>query len=96
MGSHYTWAAKGVQGDDPGQFAARLEQTLNKLEDDDFEIYDVMDAPTAPRGRGVVVIGKKPRRFPSNNNHVPTVPPPTARTEGGSVTLDPARMKGRR
>lgn len=93
MGSHYTWAAKGVQGDDPNQFAARLEQTLNKLEDEDFEIYDVMDAPTAPRGRGVVVIGKKPRRFPQNTNHMP--PPASGRPDNGSVTLDPSRMKRR-
>lgn len=87
MGSHYEWAAKGVKSEEVDSFAARLQSTLNELETSSFEIYDVMDAPT--RGRGVVVIGRKPRRFPAPPfTHAPD-PTPLP----GALKLDPARLQ---
>ena len=62
--SHYVWSTKGVSGEDISGFAARLEKTLNDLETQEFEIYNVMDAPGGRR-QGVIVIGRKPRRFPA-------------------------------
>lgn len=82
MGSHYSWAAKGVSSEDTNTFAARLEQTLNTLEENDFEIYDVMDAPATTHNRGIVVIGRKPKRLPQ-------------RVSQNSVHLNPARLRGR-
>ena len=95
MGSHYTWAVKGVSGEGVDAFAARLQDTLNSLEAEEFEIYDVMDVPpAATRGvKGVAVVGRKPRRFP---RHQPSPPEPSAapssRPNNGSAALDPGRL----
>lgn len=83
MSSHYMWAAKGVRSEDVDGFAARLEETLNKLEDQDYEIYDVMDAPNA-KSPGLVVIGRKPRRYPRTE---------AAPLRAKSASLDPARLR---
>lgn len=80
---HYVWAAKGVNSPGVDTFAALLEETLNKLEADEFEIYNIMDAPIRGGSSGVVVIGRKPQRFTSR------------RPDNGSATLDPVRLKGR-
>lgn len=54
-------------------FAAALESALNSLEEQEFEVDDILDAPQG-RGGGVVIIGKKPLRFP-----VPLDGPPRRR-----------------
>lgn len=61
--NHYQWSIRAVDGALAKQFAENLEKTLNQLEAEEFEIDDIMDAPGG-RQVGVVVIGKKPRRFP--------------------------------
>lgn len=62
--SHYEWSIRAVSGAPVGAFAVALQAVLNALEAEEFEVDDIMDAPGG-RELGVVVIGKKPRRFPA-------------------------------
>ena len=61
--NHFQWSTRAVDAAPVGDFAAALQETLNELEREEFEIDDIMDAPGG-REHGVVVIAKKPRRFP--------------------------------
>lgn len=61
--THYQWSIRAVGGGPAAQFAHRLEEALNELEAEEFEVDDILDAPDG-RQAGVIVIGKKPRRFP--------------------------------
>ena len=65
--SHYEWSIRAVDGAPVVRFAAALQEVLNALEAAEFEVDDIMDAPGG-RELGVVVIGKKPRRFPANRH----------------------------
>jgi hypothetical protein len=62
--SRFQWSTRAVEGASPAKFAEDLERELNQLEAEEFEVDDIMDAPGG-RAVGVVIIGKKPRRFPS-------------------------------
>lgn len=62
--NHYQWSVRAVDAAPAGEFASGLQETLNALEAEEYEIDDIMDAPGG-REIGVVVIAKKPRRFPS-------------------------------
>lgn len=62
--SRFQWSIRAVDGAPPAKFAEELEHVLNELESGEFEVDDIMDAPGG-RQAGVVVIGKKPRRFPA-------------------------------
>jgi hypothetical protein len=65
--SHYTWKVGAVPPCNAGTPAVALEMeaTLNALEEQGFEVYDVMDAPLNGRlNSGLLVVGRKPRRFP--------------------------------
>lgn len=60
---HFQWSTRAVDAAPVGEFATALAETLNALEHEEYEIDDIMDAPGG-REHGVVVIAKKPRRFP--------------------------------
>lgn len=60
--AHYQWSTRAVGGGPTDQFAAKLTEALNELEQEGYEVDNVMDAPQGRRF-GVVVIGKRPQRF---------------------------------
>lgn len=61
---HYQWSTKPVPAAPLAKFAEGLEQALNELEAAEYEIDDVMDAPGG-HAMGVIIVAKKPRRFPA-------------------------------
>lgn len=68
--SHYHWSVRAVPPLPVESFATALEHVLNALEDDEYEVDDILDAPGG-HAAGVVVVGKKPRRFPMTQMPLP-------------------------
>jgi hypothetical protein len=72
MMNHYTWKVLPIpMGQGTADVAVVMEQALNSLEDEGFEVYDVTNAPAVDalhqyfeQKGGFLVIGRKPRRFP--------------------------------
>jgi hypothetical protein len=64
MGSFH-WRAVPVEStSDVKKFAADLETALNQLEEEKFEVQEVIK-PALRRETGLVILGRKPRRFPA-------------------------------
>lgn len=64
MSNHYDWSTRAVDAAPAAEFAAALQAALNDLEHEEYEIDDIMDAPGGRDISGVVVIAKRPKRFP--------------------------------
>ena len=52
----FQWSVRSVSSQSASEFASRLETTLNGLEEEGFNVEDLLD-----RAGGLIVVGKKPR-----------------------------------
>lgn len=60
--AHYEWKTLSVKASGLQDFTTKLGEALNTLEQEGFEIDEIMDPPGG-RQTGVVVVGRKPKLY---------------------------------